>query len=168
MPLNPGTIMATAQNLLCHEELLMPLVDKRQLAEMKFISFASTAAGDGDLFYAPGPEHVKAKNQSESLMVMRLNEKRSVATMFPPNLVPPGTQIIDLPEFRTLVQRVTFDCANQHKIVFHKFEYYDDANQLVYFGGPNLTNEVPSADFVDNSPLNVLRRITCSSSEAQK
>ena len=73
----PGTVAATAENILCHEELRTPLIKKRQLASMNFLSLASTANGDGDMFYAPTEGDVK--NSDERIVVVKEHQDHNLA-----------------------------------------------------------------------------------------
>jgi hypothetical protein len=51
----PGSVNASARNIVCHNDLRTPLFSKNQLAAMKFTSVASVTNPDGDMFYAPHP-----------------------------------------------------------------------------------------------------------------
>lgn len=49
--LPPGSVGSNARYMACHEEIGLPLVTKKQITDMKFISLSSTSNGDGDIFY---------------------------------------------------------------------------------------------------------------------
>src|SRR5262249_16454027 len=51
----PGSIEAATQGILCDERIQTPLVDKQDLAEMRFSSLSATAAGEGEIYYARPP-----------------------------------------------------------------------------------------------------------------
>ena len=76
--LGPGSVGSTARNIVCHEEFATPLISKRQLAEMKFTSLSSTAAGDGEIFFGPSQTSQNVQDQKEIVVIIRNNSDRNV------------------------------------------------------------------------------------------
>ena len=105
LPITTNSVAATAENILCHEKLRTPLVQKAELASMTFPSLSSTAAGDGDIFYKSIANDADYKN--DRVVVIRENEDHSIRKEFFPNLSVVGLP----PSYRAVVERVRVNCT---------------------------------------------------------
>src|SRR5262249_12558230 len=122
-----GTLAYTLQLLLCNEEMRTPLVTADELAAMKYTSLASTAAGDGEIFYRPvvqGSEEVP----NERMIVIKMTESHPLSSLL---LTTTTTLVGAPPGYRFLVQKGKFTCSD-HRYISDKTEYYSDDHQLVY------------------------------------
>jgi hypothetical protein len=149
--LSSGMVGLTARRILCHEQLRTPLVKKSQLTSMAFSSLSSTLAGDGDIFYAPIANDTGTQDQKEALLIIRFNNERPLKF---PNVS------IDLPNFQTEVNRVTFQCTD-NKFFSSKSEDYDASNNLVYLTALDPSGAIQWNEFVETSPVGMLRQIFC-------
>lgn len=156
----PGTIAYVARNILCHEELLTPLVTKDQLVAMNFSSLSSTVAGDGEIFYTLIDNDTNSEEQHEIIVVFKM--LKDTGFVGQPTIPKP-----DMPTYRTEVDKLLIKC-DKNSFSSRKSEFYDASNNLVYLRGPDLTKEIVWENFVDGSPYAALQRIVCKPHEAQQ
>jgi hypothetical protein len=149
--LMPGSVGLTARNIVCHDDLRTPLVTKRQLASMAFASVSSTLAGDGEIFYAPVPNVIRAQDQRELLFIIKFTDDRKLEF--------PGVSA-DLPIYRTEIDRIKLQCTTA-KIFSSKTEYYNASNDLVYLTAPDPSAPTNWQEFGETSPISVLQQIVC-------
>jgi Caspase domain len=105
--ISAGSVASSLQRLACSEEAHSPLVTKGQLAKMKFKSLASTASGDGELFYELLSQQ-KRDDQTERqvMLVFRFYEDKSVS-------IEP-TALLERPlKYRMEVNKVNLKCAEK-------------------------------------------------------
>jgi hypothetical protein len=74
----PGTVAATAKNLLCDETMRTPTVRRTDLASMNFRHVASLPSG-GEMYYRPLPNEGGSQTQKEAIVLYRLNEDKELA-----------------------------------------------------------------------------------------
>ena len=158
--ISPNSVVASAQNIMCHVEMHSPLVKKEELSAMTFKSFASTAGGDGEMFYKAIEANANSGRDNERIVIVKENEDHSVAKDVFPGLTTVGLP----PAYRIIVERAQFDC-DQPKVSFLKAEYYDASINLVYLFVPNPPTQF---DIVPTAPLALLRRIVCAKSEVRQ
>ena len=156
----PGTIAYIARNILCHEELLTPLVTKGQLVSMNFSSLSSTVAGDGEIFYTLIDNDTNSEEQQEIMIVFKMLKDTEFVGQ--PTIPKP-----DMPTYRTEVDKIIIKC-DKNSFSSRKSEFYDASNNLVYLRGPDLTKEIVWENFVDGSPYAALQRIVCKPNQAQQ
>jgi hypothetical protein len=127
LPIPPGSVLKTAQILMCDEKL-KPLLSKEQMpgANMKFLARLRT--GDGDTFYGEATQTSDPDYASELLTVLRYDADHQLTEQFPP-----GTTVIGIPRAgaRTRADRMQFNCKDR-KVRDPRWEYYDSKNNLLY------------------------------------
>jgi len=143
----PGSIESATQRILCDDGIRTPLVDKQDLAEMRFSSLSSTVAGDGEIFYALAQNGLQPR-QREVSVVTQLHRARELDLS--------GQRPPDVPPYRTQVSRVEVNCADG-TMAEMKSEYYDPSNSLIYLNA----HGTPFSDIQATAPLAVLRRVVC-------
>jgi hypothetical protein len=74
MSIPPGSVGATARNILCHDELRTSMLGKKQLSAMNFASLSSTAAGDGDIFYVPIDTGARDDDLRDMIIIFRMHQ----------------------------------------------------------------------------------------------
>jgi hypothetical protein len=156
----PGSVMFGAQNILCHEELRTPLLQKADLALTKFKSLASTNNGDGEIFYIQTNDNVKDRSRATAIAVIKYNQDHSIS-----EALSPGTMIANPAKFRFMAQPVQLWCT-ERKLSAVKMEYYDSQVNLVYMTAYDITKDLPVIEFSQVSPLGILQRTICNSGEA--
>jgi PDZ domain/Caspase domain len=149
----PGSVGATAKNLVCHERIRTPIVTKKQLAAMKFASLSSTAAGDGEIFYALSRSEKDVQDQKEVVVLIKNNTDRNV-------VFPQGTSIPDPPSFRTEVDRILLRC-DKNEFAITKIEFWNASNQLVRVAALDPGADVPFSQSVPFSPNATMQAIAC-------
>jgi hypothetical protein len=149
-PIPPGSIPLVAQNIACHEDSRTPLVSKKQLTSMNFLSLSSTVAPDGESFYKVMQHESTTQDIKEALYIIKTNTDRELK--FP-------DRSFSGPKYLTEVHRVQLSCT-ENKVRFLKSEVYDASNNLVYlFANPSM--ETPWQGFLLNSTFDLLQRIVC-------
>jgi hypothetical protein len=124
--LRPGSIGLTARNIVCHKELGVPLVSRRQLEEMKFTSLASMPSGDGEIFFgAPRTTVDGVQDQKEVILVLRTNVDKNVN-----QFLPQGVSLPNPPNFRFEVDHVLLNCK-EDKFLIDKTEFWSATKELV-------------------------------------
>jgi hypothetical protein len=151
----PGSIGATARNIVCHERIAVPIVAKKQLAAMKFASLSSTIGGDGEILYALSGGADDTQDQKEVIVILKNNTDQSVQQFFPQ-----GTSIPDPPSFRTEVDRALVRC-DRNEFAITKVESWNASNQLVRVGAGDPGVDVKYSQFLPYSPYATLQAIAC-------
>jgi len=54
-----GSVNETARHIVCDERFRTPLLQKDEPIEKSYMSLSSTAGGDGEMYYKPGPDTTK-------------------------------------------------------------------------------------------------------------
>ena len=67
----PGMIAGFAKNIVCDEKMRTPLVTKKQLAAMSFIDVASTANGDGEIYYQPVQNETASQTEKDAIVLIK-------------------------------------------------------------------------------------------------
>jgi hypothetical protein len=159
--LPPGSVGVTARNIACNEVLRTPLVSKKDLAEMRFTSLASTIDGTGDIYYRLSSTQNTDKIK-EVISIIKFQKDRSLG-----DFLPKKVDIPDLPSFRFAASRTLFKCTEK-KTVLAKTDDYDSQYKLVYTSGFLPSAELPWADIRDPSPSALMYQIVCGANEASK
>jgi uncharacterized caspase-like protein len=66
-----GIVGDAARIIVCNEKFRTPLVDKQQIASMSFTDLASTANGDGEIYYQQMQGDGVPEGQTDSIVVIR-------------------------------------------------------------------------------------------------
>ncbi len=127
-PIKPGSILSTAERILCDDQLRTPL--SQQVANTKLSYLTNTVNGDGDIFYGPTKRISESGYQIESLFVVKFREDHGFADLFP------GATIVGLPlSYRTMAEPLQLNCMDR-KVQAPKMEYFDQENNLTYLAVP--------------------------------
>jgi hypothetical protein len=147
-----GAAGLTARYIACHEDAAAPLVSKKQISEMKFLSLSSTISGDGDILYQLVKTGQDSENQRQVIIIVRNYADHNVA-------FPTGVAIPDTPSYREEVDHVLLKC-NENKFAIDKSEYWSASNKLVYLAVRDPATLTVS-DFLELSPFKTLQMIVC-------
>ncbi len=158
----PGSIGAWLRIIVCHDELITPLITKADLTSSHFLSLSSTINGDGDIFYLPLTNEMREGNFVTPIVLLKWRDDKALT-----DILLKGTVLDESLNFRYEAARLKFDCVD-HKVSFLKSEYYDEAKRLVWVKVTDPSKEVLRSDVQDTSPYGVLLRIACGFNEAQK
>jgi uncharacterized caspase-like protein len=161
--ITPGQVGDAARIMVCDEKIRTPLVDKEQLASMDFTDLASTANGDGEVYYQEMQSTQVPEGQRDAISIIRQNTELKI-DLGPQIKLAPG---VDLGTYKTGVYWDRFQCQ-QRKFAVLKTELYDASNNLKHMGAPDLSKELQWVEFGDTSPLALLQHILCGSREVQK
>src|SRR5262249_11575781 len=143
--ITPGTIGATAHNILCHDKLRTPLLGKRQLAAMNFASLSSTGSGNGDIFYVPikGAAH-EEDDLREVIVIFRMHNDT--------NLKARDGSVIDLlPKYRIEVDLVRLKCFSS-EFAITRSDYLDASINLGYWWAGDASADMNWQAFERTSP----------------
>ena len=155
LSITPGTVLATARDIMCRESARTPSVSKEQLAKTKFKMLSSTVAGDGDLFYESLSDDADTQGNKHLLFILKYHNDRKIPLV-------PGTTIPHVPTYQTEVDRTELNCK-ERKLRSMKTEYYNASHNLVYVLAYEYSAKV--ANWLDiksiTSPLSLLHRIFC-------
>jgi uncharacterized caspase-like protein len=155
VPIPPGSIASTAANIVCHKDFRTPLVSKKRLTSMNFLSVSSTASGDGETFYELMQHNSATQDKQELLLLVKFQTDHELEF---PNLSVPG------PKYLTQVHRVQLSCT-ENKWRFLKLEDYDASNNFVYLSvdlaATNPSMEIPWIEFDLTSSAGLLQRMVC-------
>jgi hypothetical protein len=165
--IQPKTVYETLRNIVCNEELRTPLAAKKELAEMKFTSLASTADGNGDIYYKLTSKQ-RTDQIKEVVVIVKFQKDPSVAIILQSLLQ--KEVLPDLPSYHFSAAKQLINCA-EHKTVSTKFDYYDAEYKLVYTSGflPSTpSSELPWVDIKEPSPNATLYQIVCGTNEVSK
>jgi uncharacterized caspase-like protein len=161
LKLKPGMVAETSKNIVCDEKLRTPLVSKKQLTTMSFSDLASTADGQGEIYYQAIQGDGIPQSQRDAIVIFAQTNDQKVADVFGSG----ATQ--ELGTFKTGVHWDRFQCQ-ERKFSALKSEYYDASNKLQYLGAANFSKERTWLEISDGSPFDVLQRILCRSTEVRK
>jgi hypothetical protein len=152
--LSAGSPALTARNITCHEENATPLVSKKELAEFKFQSLSSTAAGDGEIFYKIIKSANDVPNERQVLVIFKFYSDHSINDMLPQTF-----SIPEPPHYRTEIGHIVVKC-DDNKLASYRFELWNVQHELVRMtvGDPAAVN---FTDFAKFSPFEVLQGIVC-------
>jgi hypothetical protein len=160
--ITPGTVAATAVNILCDEQARTPLVTKKQLATMDFKYLATSPDREGDFYYQFIPGQAGFDEQKEIIVITKLKADKNLKNTLPQMSQAQGDWI-----FNTMVMRETIKCK-ERKVNVGKLEYYDVKNNLQYVVALDKSAGVPWSEFNQNSALHQIQQLVCASPEAQK
>lgn len=152
--LPPGSIGLLADKIACHDEIGTPLVSKEQIAAMNFNSVASTAAGDGEIFYKELQGNKDVPNKKELLFIIKYAADRNVKDIFPA-----GVSMPDPPNYRTEVDHTLLSC-DENTFVTDKSEDWNASNELVRVGYTD-PKTIKASEFNDISIFATLQQIVC-------
>jgi Caspase domain len=138
----PGTVGSIARTIVCNDELRTPLFGKKELTRMNFARLSSTAAGDGELFYALVGQGKTTENLKEVAIIIR---------NYADNMPPHAASVREFPKYRTQVERIKLNCS-ENKIAVTKSEYFDEAMNLVYLIAPDASVGTLWNTVTQNSP----------------
>jgi hypothetical protein len=155
MKIAEGSISASTRHLVCDEQLRTPAVTKDELSAFKFVSLASTPAGDGDLFYKI-VEPKMGVSDPKVLLIVRPREKKNLSDAVGPNTAAALQGLT----FVTVINMLRIDCKNS-KSTGIKLEYYTETNSLVEIAAVDPTKPGSVADIKPKSPLALLHDIAC-------
>ena len=153
-PIRPGTIVSSAEQIMCDESLRTPLLSKGQLAKMNLSYLGRTARGDGQILYGSIKETSHSSYGTELLFVVKLDEDHKFAEVFP------NQTIVGLPpDFRVEVDRLQTDCTAR-KLLLSKSQYLDSEDNLLYLSAPQTEPLAPP----QTSPFGWLLATVCGAS----
>jgi uncharacterized caspase-like protein len=152
--LEPHSVGATAQNIVCHEDIGTPLVGKAEIAAMKFNSLASTPDGNGEIFYKPRVDE-NLQGQKAILFIVRWFKDHNVKDNFPQ-----GYSIPNPPNYRTEVDHVLLKC-NANTFAIDRVEYWNASNELVRIQVGDGAEPVKFSEFQPISLYATLQQIYC-------
>ena len=116
-PISPGSIIASAQSIMCDKQIWRTPLLKQQPSEMKYLS--SAPSNDGDIYYGPIKTVSNSDYQFELLSFLKYYQDHQFSEMLS------GNNIIGLqPTFRVLAQTLQINCQ-QRKMQAPRIEYYD-------------------------------------------
>jgi hypothetical protein len=157
--LSAGSVGAGARYMTCGNHISFPLLNKRQLIDMKFNSLSSTANGDGDIFYEIPQHSVDVPNQKDVIVIIRSHSDHNVNDVFSPDV-----SIPDPPNYRIEVDHTLFRC-DDNKFGFDIVESWNASNELVRVQVVEPSN-VTFSEFQETSPFALLQGIVCGKSYA--
>jgi hypothetical protein len=148
-PITPGSLLATAQRVMCDEQLRTPLL--RQISEMtSYLSPAPT--GDGDIFYGPMRTVSNSDYQLEVSTYLRYYQDLMPSEMFAGKTVT-GAEL----GFRTFAQILQMNCQ-ERKIRSIRLEYYDAEGNLITLIVPIQAEPLA---VTPTSPLELMLKVAC-------
>jgi hypothetical protein len=157
--IQPGTVVSTAQHIMCDEQARTPLLSKNKIADLMrdkisnatFSYLSPSPDGAGQIFYGDNSS-LSADDRFESLLFMRFYQDQAFTPLFP------GQTIAGLPSgYRTRADRLQLDC-NERKVIFLKTNYFSATSDLLYLVEPASPEPV---DIKAQTPLDQLLKITC-------
>ena len=152
--LPPGSVGLAGRYIVCNEEIATPLVSKKQIAEMKFVSLSSTATGDGDLFYGvPLQRSSNDQDEKEVLFIVKNHKDHSIGEFLK------GAVIANAPNYRIEVDHTRLKCG-ENKFAFDRVESWNASNELVRVQALDAA-VVSFSEFNNLSPFELLQRIVC-------
>jgi caspase domain-containing protein/PDZ domain-containing protein len=150
----PGSVGHVARTIVCSEALSTPLVNKRQMATMDFITLSSMSDGNGEILYQPPHKGQSDPTQLEIIMIFKNFVDRNVRDFFPE-----GVAIPDPPNYREEVDLFSIRCDfNQFAIT--RTEHWDATNRLVRTQFVDPTRAKLS-EIKPNSPAAGIEEIYC-------
>ena len=155
----PGMIAAAAKNIVCDEQMRTPLVTKKQLASMSFLDVASTANGDGEIYYQPVKNERAPQTEKDAIVLIKQTNDVPLANAFGP-----AFSNLNFGSFNTGVHWDQFKC-DERKVFARKSEFYDRSNNL-----QGVIVYDPPAEFpiTEGSPFDILQHILCRKQEVQQ
>jgi hypothetical protein len=148
VPIQPKSILAAAQSMLCDQNVKNSIVEKPlEGAKLSFLS--STANGDGDIYYEPTKFVTNGPYTAALGGYIKYHSDQNLAGVFQKQ-----TKLGFPTLFRTIVQPLQFDCSNR-KVLSVLVENFDSKN--------NLVNIVPLSQEYDVkvNPFAALFEIAC-------
>jgi hypothetical protein len=151
-PINSGSILATAQLIMCDKQLQTPLLSKQQMSETNLSYLSPTLNGNADIFYGPTKPVSNADYQFELLTVLKFQDDHAFSEIFS------GNNVLGLqPSYRSLAQTLQLYCKDR-KVQAPKMEYYDAEGNRASLVVPIPLKPV---DVIANSPFDSLLKIAC-------
>jgi hypothetical protein len=129
---------------------------------MNFLHFASTANGDGEMYYSAPQDVGSGNTEREAVVVTRLAEETKVTNSFPPQF-----SKLKLGAFTTLVALDRFKCE-ERKVSPLKIEFYDVSNRLLHLITTDPSKPPVWNDFQQDAPVAVLQRILCTPQKVEQ
>ena len=171
--IQPGTIAATAKNILCDENLRTPLVTKKQLGllnsadvteeELASMHFFEIARNNYvKVYYQPVQKEGGSQFEKDAIVVIIPQAELKIAdAAFGPGLS------LDLGTFKTEVYWQRIRCGERKSLML-KHELYDASNDLKFIAAADLAQGSPWSEFKEAAPLGNLQRILCGPQQVQK
>jgi TIR domain len=156
-PINSGSVVSTAQHLLCDAQLRKPLLAPSEIANMKLSHLSSTPNGDGEVFYGPMMDISNPIYQKEMLFVVKHHRDHMLRDLDPKQNVRGLSG-----SYRTLANLLQFDCTSR-KLRAPKIDYFDQENILVYTNAP--MNDPPIVP-AKGTPFDKVMNMACGPSVA--
>lgn len=151
----PGTVVATAQRIMCDEALRTLLLTKARFENEHLSYIANLPGGGGSFFYGLIKPTSNPTYPIEALIVIKKNNDLRLADEFP------GQNVRGLPpNYRTIAGNAQINCKEK-KVLGFADEYYDKDEHLVY-----LAAQLPGGRFMDAKDGTVfgsLLNVTCAS-----
>jgi hypothetical protein len=146
-----GSVGYTGLNLACEESPSVPLVSKKQLAEMEFTSLFS-APDDGEIFFGSAR---KTTDQIEITTLVKYPTDHNVKQFFVA-----GTDIPDPPNYRIEADQVIIRCE-ANKFGISRTEFWNASNELVRLSIADPSVGVKFTEIGKGSPFELLQTIFC-------
>jgi hypothetical protein len=152
--IEPDTILAAAEHIMCDARLRTPLLSKDQLVKMNFSHLSRNLTGDGDVFYGAKNPISNSDYQFELLIIVKFDNDHTLAENFP------GSNLDDVPplSYRNLVEPLQLNCTDR-KVLVPKGEHYDAENNLVYLRAPITPQPIEIKDTA--SPYALALNLVC-------
>jgi hypothetical protein len=169
----PGSIAATAKNIVCDEDARTPLVTKSQLAALNSADATEEQLAPMNFFELKRDKSVTTYYQSVQTKGASPLEKDAIVVMIPEvelNIADSsfGRGLsLELGTYKTNVGLVRIQCEGK-KYTMLKTELYDASNDLKYIGAADLAQQSSWSEFRDDAPLSSLQRIVCGPRQVQK
>jgi uncharacterized caspase-like protein len=168
----PGSIAATAKNILCEEKLRTPLVTKRQLATLNSVDVTEEEAESINFFEWQRNDYIRMYYQPIHNEETLQSEREAIVVMIPQVELKIADELkwglsLELGTFKTAVYWERFRC-DENTLLLLKNELFDASNELKWISATDLSQQLPWAEFNEAAPGGNLRRILCGAREVQK
>ena len=130
------------------------MLGKNDLAKSTFTALSSTPKGDGELYYHKLPND----ERGTTLLVAQLKTNKPVAEA---DTEAVKEAVGNNTTYKTMAQLIRFNCeANKFSTI--KIEYYSEDRVMVRVLPFDVLKNPIWNDLVEKSPMELLRRISCS------
>jgi hypothetical protein len=129
--INAGSILDVARNIMCHEPLRTPLLQKGQILRESMKFLMRSADGTGDVLYGTATQISNSDYSYELIASIKFDTDRAFT-----ELLTNATNIIGLPRpYRIRADRLQFNCKDR-TVQNHKTEHYDYELNLLHIFAP--------------------------------
>jgi hypothetical protein len=153
-PIKPGSIISTAQDILCSPQMRTPVLLNEQVPNSNMKSLGRTVQGDGDIFYVPAK--IVSDATQEVKFIVKHDVDRQFTELYPPNITIVGL----LRSFRYTAGVLQLACADR-TIRELKTENYDSKYNLAQIRVPLSRTPMP---YSQGSPFDFLVSAICGAS----